>query len=78
MIYNTKEMFRQEYVTLNACFFIHFEMAPSVSVNFISLVITNVGLQEEEPQTTHPKSFTWVSYIAGSMLYPINQSTSFA
>ncbi len=43
-------------------------MAPSVSVNFISLVTSCVGLQEEEPQTAPPMSFTWVSHIAASML----------
>ena len=35
----------------------YLEKAPSVSENFISLVIC-VGLQEEEPQTTHPMFFT--------------------
>ncbi len=37
-------------------------------VNFISLVTSCVGLQEEEPQTAHPMSFTWASHIAASML----------
>ena len=39
-----------------------------VCVNFISLVNSYVGLWEEEPQTAQSMSFTWVSYIAASML----------
>ncbi len=46
----------------------YFEMAPSMSVNFISLVTSCVGLREEEPLTAHPMSFTWASHIATSML----------
>ena len=45
-----------------------FKMAPSVSVNFISLVTSCVWLQEEEPQTAHPMSCTWASHIAACML----------
>ena len=44
------------------------EMARSVFVNFLSLVTTCVGLQEEDPQTTLPMSFTWGLHIAASML----------
>ncbi len=46
----------------------HHEMAPSVSVNFISLVTSCVGLWEEEPQTAHPMPFTWASHIATILL----------
>ena len=55
-------------------------MTPSVSVNFISLVISRVGLQEEEePQTAHPMSTTWASHIvtmcgefyANGSIYPV-------
>ncbi len=45
-----------------------FGMAPSLSVNFISLVTSRVGLREEEPQKAHPMSFTWASLIAASVL----------
>ena len=45
-----------------------FEMAPSVSVNFISLVTSCVELREEEPHAAHPLSFTWASHIAASMV----------
>ena len=31
-----------------------FEVAPSMSVNFISIVTSCVGLKEEEPQTALP------------------------
>ena len=34
---------------------VHFEMTPGVSVNFISLVTSCVGLREEEPQTALPR-----------------------
>ena len=44
-----------------------FEMAPTVSVNFISLVTPCVGLREE-PRTAYSMSFTWVSHISASML----------
>ena len=44
------------------------EMAPSMSVNFISLVTSYVRLREEEPQTIFPMSITWVSHIADTML----------
>ena len=40
-----------------------------VSVIFISIVTSDVGLQEEEPQTAHPMSFTWASHIAASVHY---------
>ncbi len=43
-------------------------MAPRVSVNFIWLV-ARVCVQEEEPQTTHPLSFTYTSDIAASVHY---------
>ena len=45
-----------------------FEMAPNVSVNFISLVTSCVRLRKEEHQTAFPVSFTWVSHIAASVL----------
>ena len=41
---------------------------PSWSVNFESLVISCVGLREEEPQTAHLMSFRWASHIVASML----------
>ena len=41
---------------------------PSASVNFISLVTSGVGLQEESSQTARPMSFTWVSHKAASVL----------
>ncbi len=41
---------------------------PSRSLNFISLVISCFGLQEEGPQTAHLMSFTWASCIAASVL----------
>ena len=44
-----------------------FEMAPRVSVNFVSLFTSCVGLQEE-PHTAYSMSFTWVSHIVASML----------
>ena len=41
-----------------------------VSVVFMTFVDSCVGLQEEEePQTAHPISFTWVSDIAASVHY---------
>ena len=40
------------------------EMAPSVSVNFISLATCCVRLREEEPQTAYSVSFTWAFHIA--------------
>ena len=46
----------------------YIEMAPSMSVNFISLVTSRDVLREEEPQTAHPMSFTWVSHIVASVL----------
>ncbi len=55
---------------------------PLRSVNFISLVTSCVGLQEEEEQqTAHLMSFTCASHIAASCsrdvkLYPINQRSS--
>ena len=43
-------------------------MAPSVSLNFISLLTSCVRLQEEEePQTAFPMSFTWASNMAAGM-----------
>ena len=39
-------------------------LSPSAPVNFISLVTSSVRLQEEEPQTAFPMSFTWASHIA--------------
>ena len=45
-----------------------FEMAPSLSVNFVSPVTSCVGFQEEEPQTAFPMSFTLASDIAASVL----------
>ena len=58
-----------------------FEMAPSVSVNFTSLVNSCVGLQKEEPQTAQPMSFIWAFIwpLACSWdykLYPVNQPIS--
>ena len=50
---------------------------PSWSVNFISLVTSCVRLLEEEPQTAHLMSITWVSHIAANMLmghYTLTQS----
>ena len=44
------------------------EMALSMSVNFISLVSSCVGLREEEPETAHAMSFTQSSLIAVSKL----------
>ena len=45
------------------------EMAPSVSVDFISLVTSSVRLwEDEEPQTVFPISFTWASHIAAGVL----------
>ena len=49
-------------------------MARGVSVSFISLVASCFGLWEEERQTAHPMSFTWVSHIAVSVLMGPNQS----
>ena len=37
-------------------------------LNFIPLVISCIGLREEEPQTAYPMPFTWASSIATSML----------
>ena len=45
----------------------HFWMASRVYKNFISPVTSCVGLQEE-PQTDYPRSITWVSYEADTML----------
>ena len=45
-----------------------FEMTPTVSVNFISLVSCCVGLWEDEPQAVFPMSSTWVYHIAASVL----------
>ena len=53
-----------------------FEMALSVSVNFISSVNFCAGLQEEEPQKAVSMSFTWVSHIATSVLPLPNQLSS--
>ena len=44
-----------------------FETAPSVSVNFTSLV-TCVRFRMEEPLTAYPMSITWASHIAASVL----------
>ena len=52
-----------EFHTLN-----QFEIAPSESVNFISVVTSCAGLWEEAPQTAHLTSFTWASHIAASVL----------
>ncbi len=49
--------------TLSKC-----ETVPSVSVNFISLVTSSVGLRQEEPQTAFPMSTTWASHIGASVL----------
>ena len=46
----------------------NFEMVPNVSVNFISLVTSCLGLPGEKPETAHLMSFTWASYIAASVL----------
>ncbi len=47
---------------------LNFEMAPSVSWNFISLVTSCVRVREEEPQTAFPVSFTWASHIGAIVL----------
>ena len=44
-----------------------FEMAPSVSENFISPGTYCVWLQEEEPQAAHPMPIIWASHKATSM-----------
>ena len=38
------------------------------SVNFISLVTSCIGLEEEGQQTAHLMSFTWASHIAACVL----------
>ena len=53
----------------------HFEMAPSMSVNLISLVTFCVGLREEEPQIAHPMSFTWGSLMALKRAHGMLNST---
>ena len=57
-----------QIIILGRCSFYlgQFEMTPSVSVHFISLV-TCAGLREE-PQTAFPMSFTCAHHIATSML----------
>ncbi len=47
---------------------LYFEMALRVSVNFISLITSCVRLQEKEPQTAYPMSFTWACHIAAGVL----------
>ena len=37
---------------------IDFEVAPTVSVNFISLVISYLGFRVQEPQTAYPMTLT--------------------
>ena len=54
---------------LAACAACNIAMTPSMSVYFVSLFTSCVGLQEEEPQTACPMSFTWASHIAASMHY---------
>ena len=39
-----------------------FEMAPSVSVNLISVIFCAGRQKKEEPQTAYPMSFTWASH----------------
>ena len=57
---NVFKMLKHGFVT------VEFGMAPSVSVNLVSLITSCVGLREEEPQTAHPMSFTWaVSMLTG-------------
>ena len=43
--------------------------------DFISLVTSCLGLEEEEPQTAHPKSLTCASHIAASELTGMISST---
>ena len=50
--------------------YLKFEMAPSMFVNFISLVTSCIGLREEKPQTAFSMgmSFTWASHRAASVV----------
>ena len=54
----------------NCVFYLVLNILVQVSVNFISLVTSESGVEllEEEPQTAYPFSFTWTSHIAASVL----------
>ena len=47
-----------------------------VCLNFISLFTSCVRLQEEEPQTTYPVSFTCTSHIGASVITTLNSTQS--